>query len=53
MFVWLVLVLDLTITGMNAEQMFHYGTSQHRDYWSVAISKPTTPTLVAGTSSQG
>ena len=37
--VWCVVLLDVANTAMNGEQLFHYGTDQHRDFYSVAIRK--------------
>lgn len=49
--VWTVVILDIANTAMNAEQIFHYGTDQHRDFYSVAISEAfsrSPPPLLSG-----
>lgn len=40
MLLWLVAGLDLVIILFQLEAMFHYGTSQHRDFDSLYATRP-------------
>ena len=41
--VWTIVLIDVASIAVNGEQMFHYGTNQQRDFWSVYIGPPPSP----------